>query len=304
MITIQLPDTSPHSQEGMTVKLKGESLPEIPETIETETCPFVFGGLFEFTVFVDSDGTDWKNDKSEFMFRHLISTDIIDMELWKNGVKVDDLNNNDYGVYFPSFSGTQSQQLQKGYLINWKLVFDAFGYGKYTIKANLNIIGNSSIWESDIYNVVNFSEERANRTVSIVSIQNGNIMSSIFDYTDLEWHQQIRLNGTFYEDSETFEKNAYRTQDYIQKQIQDEIIENWVLELDFVPRNVSEFFIKDRLLSNEIKISDYTILNEKVHKLKGVYPESIEKTRIINNRNSKYLVKFTSINKNIIKSNY
>lgn len=304
MITIQLNDSSPYVEEGMAVKKLGEALPEIPEVLETDFCPFVFGGQFEFCVFAHEDGTDWKNDKSEFMFKKFIANDSVDMELWKDDIKLDDLNNNSYGSYFPTFNGTAGQLLQKGYLINWLDVYLAHGFGRYTIKANLSIVGNSSVWESDVYNLVMFTEERADRTVSIVSNQNGNIMSSVFDYTGLDWHQQIRLKGTFYEEGETLEKNAYRTQAYKQKQIQDEIIENWALELDFLPRNISEFFIKDRALSNEFNISDYTLMNEKVHKLVGVYPESIEKTRLTNHRNSNYLIKFTSKIKNVIKRNF
>lgn len=304
MITLQLSDLNTYNEEGMAVKKLGDALPEIPEVLETDFCPFVFGGQFQYCVFAHPDGSDWKNDKSEFMFKRFISTDSVDMELWLDGVKVSDLNNNTYGVYFPTFSGSAGQQLQKGYLVNWLDVYLLHGFGSYTIKANINIVGNTSVWESDVYDLVLFTEERANRTVSIVSNQNGNIMSSVFDYTGIEWHQQIRLKGTFYEEAEGLEKNAYRTQKFKQKQIQDEIIENWALELDFVPRNVSEFLIKDRMLSNEFNVSDYTLLNEKVHNLKGVYPESIEKTKIINNRNSNYLIKFTSKFKNIIKRNF
>lgn len=304
MITIQLNDSNPYIEEGMAVKKLGDALPEIPEVLETEYCPFVFGGQFEYLVFAHEDGTDWKNDKSEIMFKRFISSDSVDMELWLNGVKVDDLNNNNYGYYFPNFSGTLGQQLQKGYLINWHDVYLAHGFGKYTIKANLSILGNASVWESDVYNLVRFTEERADRSVSIVSKQNGNIMSSVFDYTGLEWHQQIRLKGVFNEVGETLEKNAYRTQAYVQKQIQDEIIENWELELDRLPRNISDFLIKDRVLSNEFNVSDYSLFNEKVHRLKGVYPESIEKTRLGSTRNSNYLIKFTSKSKNIIKRNF
>ena len=304
MITIQLADSTPYAQEGMAVKKLGDALPELPEEIENEICPFVFGGVFEYCVFVHSDATDWKNDKSEFMFKRFISTDTLNIELWKGGSKVADLNSNTYGTYFPTFSGTAGQQLQRGYLIEWLKVFNVFGYGQYTVRAQMTILGTSSTWQSDIYNVLGYSQQRANRTVSIVSTQNGNIMSSIFDYTDLQWHQQIRLKGTFYEDEETFEKNTYRTQNYVEKQIQDEIIENWSLELDVIPRDISEFLIKDRLLSNQFNVSDYTILNEKVHELVGVYPESIEKTRLIDNRNSNYLIKFTSKLKNVIKRNF
>ena len=304
MITIQLNDNIPYLEEGMAVKKLGDALPEIPETLETDFCPFVFGGQFEYCVFAHEDMSDWKNDKSEFMFKRFIPNDSIDIELWKEGLKVADLNNNNLGTYFPTFSGTASQQLQKGYLLDWYLVWSMHGYGKYTIKAQLNILGNQSEWESDVYNLMGFTEQAANRSVSIVSNQNGNIMSSVFDYTGLEWHQQIRLKGVFNEVSESFEKNAYRTQNYKQKQIQDEIVENWELELDRLPRDVSEFLVKDRLLSNEFKISDYSLYNEKVHKLVNIYPESVEKTRLQNTRNSNYLITFTSKFKNVIKRNF
>lgn len=304
MIIINQPINRKYNNKQVAVKLLGKSLPSVPEDPTTETCPFVFGGQFEYNVFYHSDASDWKNDKSEFMFKRFLASDTVDIELHKNGVKVADLDDDSLGEYFPTFTGTTEQEQQKGYLLYWYNVASAYGLGKYTIKANLTVLGDATEWESDVYNLIVFTEERANRTVSIQSTQNGNIISSIFDYTGLQWHQQIRLNGAFNEDGETFEKKAYRTQNYKQKQIQDEIVENWSLELDLIPRGVSEFFIKDRLLSNEFNVSDYNIMNEKVHKLKGVYPESIEKTSFENNRNSNYLIKFTSKENNIIKRNF
>jgi len=58
------------------------------------------------------------------------------------------------------------------------------------------------------------------------------------------------------------------------------------------------------VLSNEFTVTDYNILNEQILREIDVYPESIEKTRIQDNRNSNYIIKFTSKDDNIIKRNF
>ena len=76
------------------------------------------------------------------------------------------------------------------------------------------------------------------------------------------------------------------------------------MEADFIPRSVSEFLSKNAVLSNSFKVTDYNLLNEQILREIEVYPESIEKTRIQDNRNANYVIKFTSRNDNIIKRNF
>jgi len=306
MITLQLTDSAPQTfGSGLATKVKGESLPEIIPTETSDFCHCEIECTYVGTVFAEVGGEDYKNDKSQFLFRRFVTADTVAIELWKNGEKLVDLDNNTYGTFFNGFpSGTAEQQLYVGYLLEWEEVYNIYGGGEYQIKAELSIIGVASTFESELYKLMGYSDLAADGTVKISTQQNGNIISSIFDFTGLEWDQSVRLRGRFYEDGEDFEKIIYQTQEYKQEQVQDKIIENWTLEADFIPRSVSEFLTKNAVLSNSFNVTDYNLLNEKIHRNVSVYPESIEKTRIQDNRNANYVIKFTSRNDNIIKRNF
>ncbi len=305
MIIIQAVNTTPHNiQSGIATKVTGKTIPSIVNNTN-DVCICDYECEYEGTVFAEVGGEDYKNDKKEFLFRRLISSDSVAIMLFKNGIKIADLNDDTYGTFFNGFpNGNSEQQLYVGYLLSWEEVYNLHGGGKYQIKADLQITGQNSTRESIKYNLMGYSDLAADRTVVINSVQNGNILRSDFDFTDLMWEQYSRFPGIFFEDSESFEKNAYLTQDYRQKQIQDKIIENWTLTCDFIPRTVSENITKNALLSNQILITDYNILNEKILRQVSVYPESIEKTRFSDNTKSNYSIKFTSKDDNIIKRNF
>ena len=129
-------------------------------------------------------------------------------------------------------------------------------------------------------------------------------MSSIFDFTGLNWYQQVRVRGRFLEEAEELEKIFYKTQDHRKEQVQDKVIENWTLQADMIPRSISEFITKNAILSNNFVVNDYNIMNEKILRDIEVYPESIEKSRFVDNRTANYVIKFTSRNDNIIKRNF
>ena len=306
MITIQLPDTNAHVPiSGLATKVNGESLPEIISIPVSDFCYCEVECDYVGNVFAEVGGEDYKNDKSQFLFRRFVTSDTVAIELWKNGVKIEDLNDNTYGTFFNGFaSGTTEQQLYVGYLLEWEEVYNIYGGGEYQIKAELSVIGVSSTFESELYKLMGYSDKAADGTVKIETVQNGNIMSSIFDFTDLNWNQSIRIRGNFFEESEGFEKIIYKTQEHKQKQVQDKIIENWTLQADLIPRSVSEFLTKNAALSNSFIVTDYNLLNEQILRSIEVAPESIEKTRILDNRTSNYIIKFTSRNDNFIKRNF
>ena len=164
MIIQTLPNTIPYSVgDGNAFKILGESLPIIPPTEIPDFCICNYITCqYREKIFADVATDDyWKNDKSEFLFKRLVAADTVAIELYKDGVKVDDLNTNTYGTFFNGFpSGSSEQQLYVGYLVDWKLVQTAFGFGEYVVKAQLNILGNAAEFESRTFNLCQYSEQK------------------------------------------------------------------------------------------------------------------------------------------------
>lgn len=308
MITIQLPNSSPYGfSQGMAVKLKANPAPSITEENKNEICicDYVQCGVYEEYVFGCPGGEFWQQDKSDFLFRKLIATDTIDFELIKNGVKVADLNDNTYGTYFSTFpSGTEDQQLYTGYLLDWSEVYDNHGGGKYVFRAKTTILGVPNDVDSRVFNLVKYSDVLADGTVRIETTQNGNIFGNQFDFTGLNWYQSVRIPGRFGNPSPVLETRSYTTSTHKRRQIKDTMSREWSLITKKIGWSVAEKLVYNKLIANQILITDYNIDSESIWRRVAVRPESIDKPDISDNVNKRYEVTFIDEDEVFTKRSY
>jgi len=280
MIITQLPNTIPYIYGSANAhKVLGPSLPEIVETPENDICicDYLQCEYLE-KVFASPGNEWWKNDMNEFLFKRFVAADTVAIELYKDDFKVADLNTNTYGTFFNGFpSGTSEQQLYVGYLLEWELVYNVFGAGYYQVKAQLNIIGNASTYESRKFNLCVYSDLAANYTVRIESTQNGNIIGSDFDFTDLNWYQSVRIGGSFGNPTPIIEKDEYVTETRKVQQIQTKMRREWNLSTRKINWEVASQLIYNKILANEILITDYNIKAESIWRRVGVFPKEVEK---------------------------
>lgn len=309
MIIIQQPNTVPYTyNSGNAGKILGPSLPEIPVSQNNDICICDFIQCeYRERVFAwpDDESQYWKNDQNEFLFKRFVSADTVTMELHKNGEKVDDLNNDDYGTFFNGFgAGSPEQQLYVGYLINWVDVYNAFGGGAYTIVASLNIIGVATEFESREFLLSLYSDVRANGTVRIETVQNGNIFGNQFDFTGLEWQQSLRILGKFGNPSPTFETTEYTTSTHKRVQNKATMGIEWELNTGMISWEVAEKLVYNKLLGNSIKITDYQIKAESIWRRQDVFLQEIEKPKITGTPNKSYNVKFVDVETKYTKRNF
>ena len=306
MIIETLPNTIPYSYgSGNAFKVLGKSLPTIEVTPIPDFCICDFIQCqYSEKIFADVATDDyWKNDKSEFLFKRLVAADSVLIELYKDGIKVDDLNNNTYGTFFNGFpSGSSEQQLYVGYLIDWKLVQAAFGFGSYEIKAQLNIIGVASEFVSRTFNLCQYSDILAHQTVRIETTQNGYIIGQGLDYTNVNWKEQIRIPGFFGNKQRRLEQDNYLDKNRRTTQIQDSLIHEFTLEPYFWPHCLRDE-IDSILLANEILISDYNLSNTDDLKNISVIPTSIETEYFGKSNKAADEIKFEERRKNRVKRN-
>lgn len=307
MITIQLPNTIPYAYGSANAhKILGASLQNIPEpqTNDICICDYIACPYVE-KIFVFAGGEWYKNDKNEFLFKRFVPADTVAIELYLNDIKVADLNTNTYGTFFNGFpTGSAEQQLYVGYLVDWESVYNAFGVGQYQIKAQLNIVGNPSTYESRLFNVCIYSDENADGTVRIESTQNGNIIGNQFDFTGLNWYQSVRIPARFGNPTPVYENDRYVTETRKIEQIQDKMSREWTLNTKPLDYEVATQLIYNKMLANEILITDYSIKAESIFRRIGVFPNTIEKPDSILNPKKKYTMKFVENNDYFIKRNF
>lgn len=298
MIIIEQTNSVPYVYlSGNAGKLLGPSLPETPDPQTNDICICDFiSCLYVEYIFADPNNPDdfWKNDENEFLFKRFVSVDTVAMELHKNGVKIDDLNDNTYGTFFNGFpSGSLEQQLYVGYLVDWKLVYFLFGAGTYTIVANLNIIGNATTSTSREFNLTLYDDILADGTVRVETVQNGNIFGNDFDFTDLEWYQSLRIPGDFGNPTPVFETTEYVTSQHKRVQNKAQMSREWDLETKLIPWEVADKLIYNKMLGNTILITDYRIRAESIWRRQSVFLKDLDKPKITGNPNRRYNLKFT-----------
>ena len=308
MIIETLANITPYSyQSGNACKALSVSLrtPSDNPIAEFCICDFI-QCKFSENVFADplNQSDFWKNDKSEFLFKRITAVDTVDMELYLDGVKVADLNTSSEGTYFASFTGSAEQQLYKGYLIDWNLVQNLYGWGEYQIKAELNILGNASTFESRIFILSQFSNIIANQTVRIESTQNGNIIGNQFDFTGLNWYGSVRIPAVFGNPTPIYEDDRYITETRKKRQIQDKMSREWTLTTKKLSWEIVDVLIYNKMLANEILITDYNIYAENVWRRISVLPKELQKRDTSGHPDKLYNITFVDSNDYFIKRNF
>lgn len=308
MIIETLANSNPYLYlSGNACKLLGPSLPSpvVPEIADFCICDFIQCKFVE-KVFADASSTDfWKNDKTEFLFKRIVAADTVDLELYLDEVKVADLNTNAEGTFFNGFaSGSAEQQLYVGYLIDWKLVHGLYGFGEYQVKAQLNILGNVTEFLSRYFQLCQYNEIIAHDTVRIESTQNGNIIGNQFDFTDLNWYGSVRIPGRFGKPTPIYETDRYVTETRKKRQIQDKMSREWALVTKKISWEVVDVLIYNKMLANEILITDYNIYAESTWRRISVLPQELEKRDTSGHPDKLYNITFVDSDDIYIKRNF
>lgn len=257
-------------------------------------------------VFASPGGEWWKNDSNTFPFRLLIPTDAVNIELWKNGSKLADIVDNTYGTLIEGYFGTgiAAQELYRVFIVSWEKVMSVSGAGLYQVKAEQTLLGVNVPFESHKFKLETYSDLSANGTVRIEVVQNGNILRSGFDFTGTELSFSTRIPADLRLITPETEQEMHLKQTYERDQIQTKLINNWELEVRLIPIQVSDSLIYNYMLANEILITDYNILNEKIYRRVPVVYEEVEKEREPNQIKSSFLLKFTDRTDDVLKRNF
>jgi len=215
---------------------------------------------FDYVVFADPGLEEWKNDKRPVLYRKVIPSDTISIKLLKEGVEVETLDQNANLGTFYDF-GDLANPDYTGYVLEWEEVFQTFGPGKYIIRGEGTQTGQAVELDSPEFTLCRFSTDAAHNTVKLDWIQNGNIIRSAFDYTGLNWPQQIRIPGIFWQKTATLEIEEYQNELRERTQIQDKVTYQYTLQSRFIPGDLFNRLTSDGVLGNVFFVTDYNFDN-------------------------------------------
>ncbi len=313
-IETDIPNPTPMNQLFMASRLELGGIQPRTTTSPVDFCYCDIECVYEETALANT-GVDLENDTTSFLFTKLGPTDTITFKIFKGSVLKATISDNTYGEFFGTgFTVTENPDAANyvGFIADWGKIFDAFGGGLFTIKADTVLIGVSKTLSSHNYRVVPYSETVADRTIRIRTTQNGNIISNKLNYTGLEWEQNIRIEGILFDKEPKLNVENYIDGDRRLQQIQDQIINNYTIEtLSPLPSEVAELIVYDLFLSNRILVTDYNIINEDVQNCEKtyinieLYPEEFDKPTHFNKITGRmYVWKFVDKQQDILKRNF
>jgi hypothetical protein len=278
-----------------------EQVTKPPQPPQLEFCICGFQCDYVEIALAKDGGEDWENDYSSFLIQLPIPSSTASFTLKKGSTEfpiVDDT----YGDYFPlgSISG---HPLKTGFIIRWDRVFTLEGGGIYTLEVEQTNFGSTTTTESHKFDLNAFSETRADGTVRLDTIKNGQIEGGL-DYTGMNWPTAVRLQGKFGDKQATLETDNYVNPNRRTVQIQDQVTFEYSLQTSLIPDFIINPIFKDDILSNEILISDYNIYNHENFKLLPVYPVSFDDATYFRmNTNGVFSMTFTDKVQNLVKRN-
>lgn len=308
-ITTHIQNDAPFVRlSGMATKIKVDLLPENTQQPISEVDACEIGNFYNECVFGSNTNDWWKNDETRVSFYKFLPTDTVNIELHKDNNLVEVLDGNStLGVFENGFTNGENVSEQTkivSFLLKWKDVLLAHGFGNYQIKAQLTVIGAVQEFVSVPYFLQNYSDKLANKTVRVEWYADGKINGSLFDYSGLNLYHSRRIKGDFIENVETLEISRYKTNFEEWRQNTDKVIENYEIRTKLIPREVTANLSKFAFLGNEILITDYKLKAEALYRRISVYPESYEKQQQEENINSVYSFKFVARKELNIKRNF
>lgn len=306
MIQIILPNSNPYPS-FLGISQRSQAIGAIPFQVQQKNdyCYCAVECDYVETVFAEIGGAEYKNDFSSYLFKKVVDTDVIMFELWKEGVKVADLNNDDYGTYYPTFT---NQPLQIGFIVSWEKVFSLLGTGLYQFRANFTVLGDTDTFTSNLFRLYPYSDESANKTVKVIGRQTGNIKGNSLDFTGLlenGWPFYIRVDGELNLVNPEYTQDNYLDSTEKRLQVQDKLVNNYELLIKQSPASIVNLFLKGAIsLANSIEITDYNLFNVEIYRDVELYTQDFNYEPVKGQRLQDIIVQFSEKTEGTIKRNF
>ena len=219
---------------------------------------------------------EFQNDINSFLFKRNFSSETIILTLQKNGITDLPIVNDDYGIYY-DFGTFGDYPNYKGIKIEWQKVLILEGPGTYRIKVESNFITGATETYSIPFVLSEYTQEKADGTFRVQSVQNGYLQNVDFDFSGLNWVDGLRVRGFFGNRQAEYEQENVLYANRDSKQIRSELINSYVCQTMHIPDCITDQIIEYHNFANELLFTDYNLNNhKKTYVQKSVVFDSME----------------------------
>jgi hypothetical protein len=307
MIKTNFTNSLPMTLRGMASSIQVTSVEPFMDEDSYDVC-VCDGCDFEEDAYVNNGGEGYKNDWKSFIGKRKFSTDTITFKLVKGGVVVATLNSSTYGTYYNFGDALFVNDLvnfpdYKGFIIDWNLVQQGFGYGKYVVRVEIVSLGVTYTKDSHTFNVVEYNAYRADGSVKIEGYQTG-FFQKYFDYTGLNWPQMMRIRGKFGNKTPNLTVDNYENYSRYIEEVGNNITDFYELSSELLPSNIFNFINYTLLRANTLLITDYNLLNQELYRQRSVYFNNFKEVKNeVLSRKSSFVYQLVDKVNNDIKRN-
>lgn len=284
-----------------------------PVSLNYGTCPC--SCEFEEKVFAGASETNfYTSDKTGYLFKKIFNSDSYSIKLYKNGAAVGiDITSAiaDVYTYGDLTRDGVADNNYAGFHIQWYRVFTIHGYGSYQLIGTYTKLGTTYAYESHTFKLTAYNINVAKGTVKIEAVQNGYFENEDMDTTGLTvpggesgWYQSVRVEGKLWKGLPKLTLDNYLDNDLIVEQIQDSILDDYILELLPLPAEIINYIAYNVSMANQMLISDYNVNPEVYNQLDLMITEIQEFKTWAGNTNTRGTFKCAPRQQNQIKRNF
>ena len=239
------------------------TVPKTPEIAQSIVSEELDECCYQSPVLASTTSNDnWKNDINSFLFKRNFSSETITIKLQKNGTTDIPIVNDDYGIFY-DFGTFGDFPNYKGVQIQWQKVLTLQGVGVYRLKVESNFLTGSTTTYSIPFKLDEYTQDKANGTFRIQSIQNGFLRHLNFDYKNINWLDGLRVPGFFGNRQTEYEQEFVLYANRDSKQVRSELINTYVCQTMHVPDCITDLIIEYHNFANELFFTDYNLNNHK-----------------------------------------
>lgn len=250
--------------------------------------------------------SDLKNDRYQFLALALNDSGNVTFTLQKDETDLVTIVDQTFGDWTDA-GGYASNLRLASFYINWGTVFRTYGEGEYRMKIETDALGGGTTTTySDNFDLLQYINSNVNESVVFEWKQNGVILDNSIDYTGLSIPQWLRLPGHIgFENEVELLVEEHETAPHEFVQVQDQTLFKHTFESELLPFSVTNVILKDLILANEIKVTNYNYYDHFTITEQLLKPDSVSEFKSYPfNKCAKLKIKFNNKVRNTIKRNY
>lgn len=172
------------------------------------------------------------------------------------------LNDDTYGV-FKNFNSFDDQPDLATFVLDWRLVLldTNLGPGSYKVVKRTNLAGLAVEEEFLVYNLQEFSSERADNTVRIDVTMSGLLERPNIDFTGTDFKTSLRVPGFFGRREPSWEEDNIVNRQFEKRQISMRQTNQFKFQTNMVPDCITNEIVDFMLFSDDIRMTDYNLNN-------------------------------------------